>query len=236
MPTLKKTEDLKITYDNKKIRLEGKALSLEMDLPVQALLAIYSSGYGMGLGTFTIKIPDEYQKISPTNQKVSALPEIPKASDVVVPNSIFPPFNSIPEGDKPVNTDTSNSAPQPSATDTPLPNAEPSITQSPSGGNDILSPVKEEEITIEVIEQDKEVVTPVPVQAEKEVKTKEKVVIPIEEPVTDPVQEETDKPSYEEFEEVDEKQVESKSSTKKTLDDVKKENPWYLPRQYSETG
>lgn len=89
MLTFNKTEKIKIIYDQNKIVLKGESLKLEITLPMSSLLSIYSSGYGEGIGSFAVNLSDEYQKTPVTSN-----------TEVIVPNSIFPPFNSIPEDSK----------------------------------------------------------------------------------------------------------------------------------------
>lgn len=178
MLTFNKTEKIKITYDQKKIVLKGESLRLELNLSVSNLLSIYSSGYGEGRGSFSIKLSDDYQKTP-----------IEANNEVIVPTSVFPPFNTIPEDDnkaKPINS--------------PIEEDVPSIHNTPSPKKDTVD---------------------IPVETPTE---KESVESPEEIP-----EEESEK-TIEESEDSD------KSDENKTLDDVKKENPWYMPRHYSENG
>lgn len=96
MLTFNKTEKIKIIYDQNKIVLKGESLTLEINLSTQTLFSIYSYGYGEGIGSFAVNLSDEYQKTPVTSN-----------TEVIVPNSIFPPFNSIPE-DSMDNKDSQN--------------------------------------------------------------------------------------------------------------------------------
>jgi len=239
LPILKKSEDMVITYDQKKITLKGRSLNLEMDLPMASLLAIYSSGRGTGISTFTIKIPDDYQKVPQTVNSI--IPEVKSSSndskstdEIIYPNSVFPPFTTIPVDDQvdsntsPVGTDSDIKVDTPvdsNTSNTPvgdtgsinIPITEIKKTTEPAKKPEVKE--SDEDIVIEVLDEDKDI------EPEKQKK------------VEPAVKKETSvkESSYEEFEEVSEP-LSEKPSSRKSLEDVKKENPYYLPRRYNETG
>lgn len=58
MAIIKKTDKVKITYDQKKIVLKSETITMEVDMNMSALLQIYSSGSGEGKAVYSVKIPD----------------------------------------------------------------------------------------------------------------------------------------------------------------------------------
>ena len=58
MAIIKKSDTVKITYDQKKIVLKSDTITMEVDMGMAALMSIYASGSGEGKAVYSVKVPD----------------------------------------------------------------------------------------------------------------------------------------------------------------------------------
>jgi hypothetical protein len=91
MAIIKKSEKVKITYDQKKIILKSDTINVEVEMGMSALMQIYASGSGEGKAMYSIKVPD-----SVTQPEVKA--ETPTAATAPVPVPV--PVPPVTEEDK----------------------------------------------------------------------------------------------------------------------------------------
>ena len=86
MAIIKKTDNVKITYDQKKIVLKSNTITMEVEMGMSALMGIYASGSGESKAMYTVKIPD-----APVPAPVAAEPaSAPAAPPVTVPIPVEP--------------------------------------------------------------------------------------------------------------------------------------------------
>lgn len=93
MATIKKSDTVKITYDQKKIVLKSDTITMEVDMGMAALMAIYASGSGEGKAVYSIKVPDTLPTVAATSDAIAEPSPAPAAPPVTVPV----PANPKPE-------------------------------------------------------------------------------------------------------------------------------------------
>jgi hypothetical protein len=58
MAIIKKSDTVKITYDQKKIVLKSDTITMKVEMGMMDLMQIYSSGSGEGKAEYSVKVPD----------------------------------------------------------------------------------------------------------------------------------------------------------------------------------